>query len=255
MGTLISAVGSGLGIGSIFGLGLWLSLLGLISLRPISRQRSWPGFNALLVSANLTNQLVVAVGVASVVAVPVGMLSGSSVITLLTAASCTLAVPAALKAHRRALLKQAQLREKLLMPEFLDLVVIATGAGLSLRAAITAAVERSRPEVAEVWRELVSDTKAQRPLAVWLDTLVRGEPARASARVASALLIATERGTPVTAVLGALAQELRSETRRELVEMAARKDVQMMLPVVFGILPSVTAVALYPALTTLSALN
>ena len=37
--------------------------------------------------------------------------------------------------------------------------------------------------------------------------------------------------------------------------VAAKKDVQMMLPVVFGILPSITAIALFPAVGSLTALS
>ena len=147
------------------------------------------------------------------------------------------------------------LQQKLLLPEFLDRIAISVGAGLGLRQSVAAAAKRSHPLLAAPWLPLAADEAAEKPLAFWLDQVMRADPDAPSSRVASQLLIATERGTPVAAALAALSQELRSEARRELLEQAARKDVQMMLPVVFGILPSVTVVALYPALTTLSALN
>lgn len=160
-----------------------------------------------------------------------------------------------LRASRKSGHAARLLQQKLLLPEFLDLVAISVGAGLGLRQSISAAVARCHPLLAAPWQPLADDADARRPLALWLDEIMRSEPDSPSSRVASHLLIATERGTPVAAALAALSQEFRSESRRELLEQAARKDVQMMLPVVFGILPSVTVVALYPALTTLSALN
>jgi tight adherence protein C len=71
-------------------------------------------------------------------------------------------------------------------------------------------------------------------------------------RISRTLLIAQERGTPIAQTLNALSAEIRSETRRQLLEIAAKKDVTMMVPVVFGILPSITAIALYPAFISLS---
>jgi tight adherence protein C len=71
-------------------------------------------------------------------------------------------------------------------------------------------------------------------------------------RVSRSLLIAQERGTPIQQTLQGLSNEIRSETRRQLLEIAAKKDVSMMVPVVFGILPSITAIALYPAFISIS---
>ena len=71
-------------------------------------------------------------------------------------------------------------------------------------------------------------------------------------RISRTLLISQERGTPIAQTLQSLSGEIRSETRRQLLEIAAKKDVAMMVPVVFGILPSITAIALYPAFISLS---
>jgi tight adherence protein C len=67
-------------------------------------------------------------------------------------------------------------------------------------------------------------------------------------------VIAVERGTPMLPMLDSFAADIRSNNQRKLLEKAAQKEVWMMIPVVFGILPAVTAVAVFPALTTLSQL-
>ena len=57
------------------------------------------------------------------------------------------------------------------------------------------------------------------------------------ARFAEGIAVAVERGTPLADVLHAQAADVREAGRRELIETAARKEVFMMVPVVFLVLP------------------
>lgn len=66
-------------------------------------------------------------------------------------------------------------------------------------------------------------------------------------RFVDAVVVALERGTPLADVLRAQADDVRAARRRTLVEMAGRKDVLMLVPVVFLILPTVVLIALFPA--------
>ena len=64
--------------------------------------------------------------------------------------------------------------------------------------------------------------------------------------------VAVERGTPLADVLHAQAADVREASRRELIETAARKEVFMMVPVVFLVLPVTVLFAFFPGVIGLS---
>ena len=64
--------------------------------------------------------------------------------------------------------------------------------------------------------------------------------------------MAVERGTPLADVLRAQAQDVREAGRRELMETGGRKEIAMMVPVVFLVLPVTVVFAVYPGLAVLS---
>jgi tight adherence protein C len=66
------------------------------------------------------------------------------------------------------------------------------------------------------------------------------------ARFATGITVAMERGTPLADVLHAQAADVREAGRRLLIETAARKEITMMAPVVFFVLPVTILFAFYP---------
>ncbi|HVU71990.1 MAG TPA: type II secretion system F family protein [Mycobacteriales bacterium] len=74
-------------------------------------------------------------------------------------------------------------------------------------------------------------------------------------RFVDGITVALERGTPLAAVLRAQAVDAREAGRRSLIEAGARKEVQMLVPVVFLVLPTVVVFALYPSVVGLSTLT
>ena len=66
------------------------------------------------------------------------------------------------------------------------------------------------------------------------------------ARFSEGLAVAIERGTPLVDVLHAQAADVREASRRELIESGGRKEVAMMIPVVFFILPVTVVFAFFP---------
>ena len=63
-----------------------------------------------------------------------------------------------------------------------------------------------------------------------------------------------ERGTPLADVLHAQAADVREAGRRALIESAARREVLMMVPVVFLVLPVTVLFALFPGLISIVSL-
>ena len=75
------------------------------------------------------------------------------------------------------------------------------------------------------------------------------------ARFLQGLVVAIERGTPMADVLRAQAADVREASKRALLEAGGRKEISMMIPVVFLLLPITVLFALYPGLVTLVSLT
>jgi tight adherence protein C len=147
---------------------------------------------------------------------------------------------------------ERDLRLRLASGTFVDVVALCMGSGMPIRRAIWESTEKSSKEIQDVWSPITNDLSAEIPLVRHLLDISKVNSENVMGRISRTLLISQERGTPIAETLQRLSSEIRSETRRQLLEIAAKKDVAMMVPVVFGILPSITAIALYPAFISLS---
>ena len=58
-------------------------------------------------------------------------------------------------------------------------------------------------------------------------------------------------GAPLAEVLRAQAADVRDAAKRELMESAGRKEIGMMVPLVFGVLPLTVIFAAFPAVVAL----
>jgi tight adherence protein C len=65
-------------------------------------------------------------------------------------------------------------------------------------------------------------------------------------RFVDGIVVAVERGTPLADVLRAQAQDVREDGRRTLMEQGGRKEILMMVPIVFLTLPVTVLFAIYP---------
>ena len=66
------------------------------------------------------------------------------------------------------------------------------------------------------------------------------------ARFVDGVVVAVERGTPLADVLRAQAVDVREAGKRALLEAGGRKEIAMMVPVVFLVLPVTVLFALFP---------
>ena len=131
-----------------------------------------------------------------------------------------------------------------------DCAILST-THLGLRRSLQRAINAAPTELQRRLRELVVDGSEQTLLNHQLALISQRERENELGRFARTLSVAIERGNSPGASLQKLAEEIRNHTRRELLQLAAKKEIQMMVPVVFAVLPSVTAVALYPAMKSL----
>lgn len=151
-------------------------------------------------------------------------------------------------ASRRRVAIEAQL------PVLVDLITLAVAAGESPLEAL-ARVSRSAdgPFAREV-AVAVADVRAGAALEHALRDLSDRCHSPDVERFVEAVAIALDRGTPMVEVLREQAADVREAQRRRLMELAGRKEIAMLVPVVFLILPMVVVIALFPGFRALQVL-
>jgi tight adherence protein C len=98
---------------------------------------------------------------------------------------------------------------------------------------------------------VLAEVRTGAPVTRALDDLAARSGLPVVARFAQGMAVAIERGTPLADVLHAQAADVRESGRRELIESGARREVAMMVPVVFLVLPVTVLFAFWPGLVGL----
>ena len=156
------------------------------------------------------------------------------------------------------LTQQVQRREELLLAEFpvvAELLALAVTAGESPTAAIARVTRLSGGELARELRAALGRARAGVPLVDALQQVADRTSLDALARFIDGLLVAIERGTPLAEVLRAQAADVREAGKRRLLEAGGRKEIAMMVPVVFLVLPVTVLFALFPGLISIVSLS
>jgi tight adherence protein C len=156
------------------------------------------------------------------------------------------------------LTQQVRKREELLLAEFpvvAELLALAVTAGESPTAAIARVTRLSGGELARELGAALGRARAGVPLVDALQQVADRTSLDALARFIDGLLVAIERGTPVAEVLRAQAADVREAGKRRLLEAGGRKEIAMMVPVVFLVLPVTVLFALFPGLISIVSLS
>jgi tight adherence protein C len=145
------------------------------------------------------------------------------------------------------LTQQVQRREELLLAEFpvvAELLALAVTAGEGPAAAIARVTRLSGGELARELGVALGRARAGVPLVEALQQVADRTSLDPLARFIDGLLVAMERGTPLAEVLRAQAADVREAGKRRLLEAGGRKEIAMMVPVVFLVLPVTVLFAL-----------
>ncbi|RAN79457.1 type II secretion system protein F [Bacillus sp. SRB_336] len=145
-------------------------------------------------------------------------------------------------------------RQGLILAEFpalAELMALAVGAGESAGSALDRVARQSRGELSGEFSKIVAQTRAGMPLVEALGEFSDRLGIPALARFVDGISVAVNRGTPLADVLRAQAQDVRDVAKRELMEAAGRKEIAMMVPLVFGVLPLTVIFAVFPGLALL----
>ncbi len=190
-----------------------------------------------------------------VCAIPSAMVSAASperAVPLLIFCLVAFAMGVLLRENR--LTAQVARRERLILEEFptvAELLALAVAAGESPVAALGRVVRRTRGELSVELGQVLAQIRTGTPLARAFDELAARSGLAVVSRFAEGIAIAVERGTPLADVLHAQAGDVREAGRRALIETGARREVLMMVPVVFLVLPVVVVFAFWPGLVGL----
>ncbi|MEO7121799.1 MAG: type II secretion system F family protein [Lacisediminihabitans sp.] len=137
------------------------------------------------------------------------------------------------------------------LPTVLEFLTLSLSAGEGILDALRRVSRISHGALAGELARVVADVNTGLPLAESLDSLSKGIRLPALSRCVEQIVGALERGTPLSEVLRAQAQDGRDDAKRELLEVAGKKEVAMLIPLVFLILPTTIAFAIFPGIFVL----
>lgn len=138
------------------------------------------------------------------------------------------------------------------LPALSELLALSVAAGEGPVAALERVVSRSSGVLSAELAVLLGQMRTGASAAQAFDDLARRSGLPEVRRFAEAVAVALERGTPLADLLHAQAGDIREAQRRQLIESGARKEIGMMIPIVFLVLPATVVVAFWPGVVGLS---
>jgi tight adherence protein C len=187
-----------------------------------------------------------------VLATSMWLRDGGSVPRLVLLVLC--AVGVGIVARDQMLTRAAVRREQQMLAEFptiAELLALAVGAGEGATGALERVCRLSHGQLAAELRQCLADARAGANLPTALQGLADRTGLVSLARFVDGIVIAVERGTPLADVLRSQAQDVREAGRRAVMEEGGKKEIAMMVPVVFLVLPVTVLFAIYPGVALL----
>ena len=182
-------------------------------------------------------------GILLVVIVLVGRFSApATALPIVTAAGAVLTSDLLLT--RAAKARMARISEEL--PTVLEFLALCLSAGESILDALRRVSDVGAGELTAEFRGVILTVGTGTSLGDSLNRLARRLQQPALSRSVDHLVAALDRGAPLAQVLQAQAADAREEAKRLLIEGAGRKEILMLLPLVFLILPLSILFAVFP---------
>ena len=134
------------------------------------------------------------------------------------------------------------------LPILLDMLTIATSAGLALEQGLGVVARQSRGAVARELQQVVREMAlGQRSVVEALEAMAERNAVPELTSFAGQLRATHEQGIPLVQTLSTQAEALREKKRLRVVEEGGKASVRMILPVALFILPVLFVVLLLPA--------
>ncbi|WP_084078841.1 type II secretion system F family protein [Demequina sp. NBRC 110057] len=137
------------------------------------------------------------------------------------------------------------------LPTVAEMLALAVGAGESASAALERVARLTRGAMAQELTVVLGDVHAGVRLPVALTRMADAVELPALTRFAEGVATAVERGTPLAQVLRAQAADVRARGHQALMEEGGRREIAMLVPVVFIVLPVTVLFAVFPGLVAI----
>lgn len=137
------------------------------------------------------------------------------------------------------------------LPTVLEFLTLSLSAGEGILDALRRVGRASTGELAVELLAVVTAVNTGLPLGDSLTAMATGLNLPPLTRAVDHITGALERGTPLAEVLRAQAQDARENAKRDLLELAGKKEVAMLVPLVFLILPLTIVFAIFPGIVVL----
>jgi tight adherence protein C len=131
------------------------------------------------------------------------------------------------------------------------LLALSVTAGEGTAQALERVARLSRGELSAELDLCLARVRTGTSLADALQGLSHRTASPPITRFVDGLIIAIHRGTPLGEVLRAQAQDARESARQALIEEGGKREIAMMVPVVFLVLPVTVLFAVYPGIALL----
>ncbi|MDQ1495869.1 MAG: tight adherence protein [Actinomycetota bacterium] len=167
---------------------------------------------------------------------------------------CAVTTLSGVVARDYALTQEVGRREQRMLAEFptvAEMLALAVGAGEGPVGALERVTRTSKGELAKELATALAEARAGATLVASLENIAARTSLPTLARFVDGVAVAVERGTPLAEVLRAQAVDVREAGKRALLESGGKKEVAMMVPVVFFILPVTMLFALFPGFVSL----
>ncbi len=138
-------------------------------------------------------------------------------------------------------------------PVIAEMLALAVTAGEGPIGAVDRVTRLARGHLVDQLKTLLADTRSGTPFLTAITALRDRTRLEPLSRFLDGMAVAIERGTPLADVLRAQAADVRALGQRQLLETGGKKEIGMMVPVVFVVLPITIVFALYPGLVIISA--
>ncbi len=147
---------------------------------------------------------------------------------------------------RAARARASRIEEEL--PTVLEFLALCLSAGEGILDSLRRVSDVGAGELTAELRGVVVAVGTGSPLSESLTRLAAGLEIPALTRAIDQLVAAIERGAPLAHVLQAQAIDAREDAKRTLIERAGRKEIFMLFPLVFLILPLSVLFAVFPGI-------
>ena len=138
------------------------------------------------------------------------------------------------------------------IPSVIVMFSLLVSAGESLRGAIEYLSNFPQSRLSRVFSAVSADNKNGLSLTQALDKSAVESQSRSFRKFTDALALSIDRGSPLSVVLAHQTTEARSAFKAELLRIAGKAEIKLMIPIVFLILPISVVFALLPSLRALS---